>query len=117
MQLGARGESFDGFNFMACGLDAQHQARAHGAAVDEHTARTAIASQAAFLAAGHSQYVAQDLEQALARLAQKFHLFAVDRRLYYCFMIHVQSLAVYALESLRAMRFPRCEAAIPSARV
>ena len=60
-------------------LDGQHQARVDEHAVEQNVARPAVAVVAAFLGAGQSQHVAQDLEQALARLAQEFDLVAVNR--------------------------------------
>ena len=75
-------------DLVALRLDPEHQARVDRAAVEDHAAGAAVAGVAAFLAAGQPQHVAQNLEQALARLAQELGPFAVDRRFYYCFVIH-----------------------------
>ena len=60
-------------------LDAQHQAGAHQPAVDGDAARAAVAGRAAFLRAGQSELVAQDIEQRVLRLAQELDRVAVDR--------------------------------------
>src|SRR5690348_4079129 len=98
MQLGTLRQPFDGLDLVARSLDPEHQARACGSPVEDYTACAAVAGQTSFLAAGHSQNVAQDLEQALARLAQEFDLFAVDCRLYYYFVIHRRYLRRLSVE-------------------
>ena len=81
MQFAALRDAFDGGDAAALGLDAQHQARGHDAAVQDDGAGAAIAVVAALLGAGQAENVAQALEQALPRLAQKFLRLAVDRGL------------------------------------
>src|SRR5688572_24883785 len=85
VQLVAVGHALDRLNRLAVQLGAKHQARAHQPAVHRHAARAAIAGRAAFLGAGQVQLVAQDLEQRLARLAQKLDVVAVQLRLYVYF--------------------------------
>src|SRR5271166_1768887 len=76
------GESLDGLDVAALSLDAEHQARAYRAAVDQHGARAAIAGEASFFGPGELEHVAQGFEQALARLAEELDGFAVDGRFY-----------------------------------
>src|SRR6185503_11821895 len=77
MQLVALGHALDGGDRPAVRLHAQHQARAHEAAVDGDAAGAAVAGRAAFLGAGEAQLVAQHVEQRLLRLAQELHGIAV----------------------------------------
>ena len=53
---------------IAVGLHGEHQARAHGRAVDQHGAGAAYAVLAAGMGAGEPELVAQAVEQAGARL-------------------------------------------------
>ena len=70
------------------GLHAQHQAGGHDAAVHDDGAGAAVAVVAAFLGAGQAEDVAQALEQALARLAEKLLRLAVDGGLNANFVVH-----------------------------
>lgn len=88
VQRGAGGESLDSGDGFARGFNAEHQARAYGAAVDDHGACTAVTGKAAFFAAGHIELVTQDFEQALARFAQEFDGVAVDYRFDNYFLYH-----------------------------
>src|ERR1035437_7118791 len=93
------GESLDGRDVLALSFDAEHQARAYRAALDQHGASAAIAGQASFLGAGELEHVAQCFEQALARLAQELDRFAVNRRFYqglfgHCFIYRLCLLDV-----------------------
>ncbi len=89
MQYAGGREPFDGRDFFALRLDAEHQARADDAAVDQHAACAAVASQASFLGAGKFDHVAQSFEQALTRLAEEFDGFAVNCRFNQCLLSHV----------------------------
>jgi hypothetical protein len=80
MQRLALGHALDGLDAAAAHLAAEHEARAHQPAVERDAAGAAVAGGAAFLAAGHVQRVAQDVEQRLLRLAEELHRVPVHRR-------------------------------------
>src|SRR6266508_539597 len=71
MELGAGGHAFDGLDRFAFSFDAQHEARAGETSVYRHAARAAVAGAAAFLSTGETELVAQHIEQALLRFAEK----------------------------------------------
>jgi hypothetical protein len=72
------GETFNGGDGSALSLGSQHQAGVHEPAVEDDIARTAVAVVAPFLAAGQAQLIAQNLQKALARLAQELGVLAID---------------------------------------
>ena len=80
MQLFAARNAFDRRDLTAAAFDREHQARTDEAAVEQHRTGAAVAGCAAFLRAGQSQIVAQHIEHRLLRLAEEFHLLAVDLR-------------------------------------
>ena len=63
----------------AVALDAEHQAREHRLAVDEHRARAALAQLAAVLGAGELQVLPQHFEQRLRAVNERDGRLAVDR--------------------------------------
>src|SRR5437667_9669475 len=74
------GDPLDACHRPALDLNAENQAGVDQAAVEEDIASAAIAVIAPFLAAGETQLVPEDLEEALPRLAEELGLLAVDGR-------------------------------------
>jgi hypothetical protein len=56
---------FDGLDRFAIGLDAEHQARADQRSVDRYRTSATIAGAAAFLGAGHVEFVRANRKQRL----------------------------------------------------
>src|SRR5262249_11336043 len=73
-----RGQPLDRRDRAAFDLGGHHQTRIDQAAVEEDVARPAVAVVATLPGARQAQLVAQRLQQALARLAQKVSVLAVD---------------------------------------
>ena len=69
MESASLGDALNGSYLLALGLDTKDQAGGYDATVELDRAGSAVAVVAAFLGAGKPDLVAQDLEQALARLA------------------------------------------------
>jgi hypothetical protein len=69
-------------------LNAEHQAGIHKFAVKNNVARAAVAIVAAFLAAREAQFIAQDFQQTLARLAEELGICAVNLGLNVRFLGH-----------------------------
>ncbi len=80
IELAGLGQRLDGLDMSALRLGHRQQARLHQHAIDEHRTGAAFAGAAAFLVAGEMQVVAQEVEQALARLGVARDLAAVDDR-------------------------------------
>jgi hypothetical protein len=78
VQASVGGEAFDRRHRAAVAVDAQHEARQHRLAVEEHGARAALAEFAAMLGAAEVQVLTQDLEQRFVRREGDLGGFAVD---------------------------------------
>ncbi len=78
MQPALGAEAFDGHDLAAAALDAQHQARQHRPAVQQHGAGAALAELAPVLGAAEIQVLTQHLEQRLVRVERDVVRFAVD---------------------------------------
>ena len=78
MQFVAVGEPFDGADFLALGLDGEHQAGAHRLVVDDDRAGAADAMLAADMGAGLPAIVANGVDQSAARLDADRIIPAVD---------------------------------------
>jgi len=78
VQLVALGHALDGLDLDALRLGRKHQAGADQPAVDHDAAGAAVTRAAAFLAAGESEIVAQDIKQGLVGVAQELGRRAVD---------------------------------------
>ena len=72
---------FDGRHLRAAGLDAKDAAGVHHAAVEDNGAGATVAVVAALLRPREAELVAQDLEEALAWLAEEVDVFAVQASL------------------------------------
>jgi hypothetical protein len=81
-ELGVAGEAFDGDDFGALGLHREHQAGAHGGAIDENGAGAAHAVLAADMGAGQPQMMAQAICQREPRLDVDLDLSTVDAKSY-----------------------------------
>ena len=79
-ELGVTGEPFDGHDLGALGLHREHQAGAHGCAVDENRAGAAHAVLAAHMGAGQPQMMAQAIRQREPRLDVDLDLSTVDAK-------------------------------------
>ena len=77
-RLGAGGHALDGGDGRAVGLDGQHRARLHGAAIDVDGARAALAGVAADVGAGEVQVLAQGLDEEPSGLDIELPLRSVD---------------------------------------
>src|SRR5438270_3200488 len=75
-------EAFDGHDIASAAVDAEHQARQHRLAIEEHRARAALSEFAAVLGACEIQILAQDLEQRLVRIERDLGRLAVDGERY-----------------------------------
>src|SRR5215467_3502237 len=82
MQIVPAPHTLDRLNFVAFGLDRQHQARADQTAVDRHAAGATVARAATLLASRQVKLVTQDVEQCELRLTQKLRGLAVNDRRY-----------------------------------
>jgi hypothetical protein len=78
VQFVAIGHAFDGADLAAFDLGAEHQARTDKPAVDGDTTGAAVAGAAAFLGAGETETVAQNVEQRFIGFADEIDLVAVD---------------------------------------
>jgi hypothetical protein len=85
VQVRAVGHAFDGVDFGAFGLEAEHQARQHRLAVDQDGAGAALAELATVFGAGEPEVFAQYLEQSLVGREAGFHRVAVHGELDVCF--------------------------------
>ena len=72
------GHALDGLDLAALGFDAEDQAGIDDAAVEHDGAGAAVAVVAALFGAGHTEDVAQNFQQALARFAEEIGILAVD---------------------------------------
>src|SRR4029077_13864803 len=111
MQAGAVSDTFDADNFRALRLDPEDAARIHQDTVHNHVARAAVAVVAALFRPRQPQFVAQDLQQALARLAEEIDLFTVDPGRYLRTDWHTQAPPARAMAVVmtRRVRTPaRC---------
>lgn len=88
MELADVADAFDRRDLAPFGFDAEHEAAIHRPAVEQHRAAAAVAVAAAFFRAGEANNVAQNLEQALSRFAEKLRLLAVDCRRNVMFLGH-----------------------------
>ena len=77
MEPARPGHALDGLDAAALALEAEHEAREHRLAVDEHGAGAALAELAAVLGAGQPEVLAQDLEQRLVRRERDLDRLAV----------------------------------------
>ena len=78
VQLVAGGHAFDGGDGGTLGLGGQNEAGADHAAIERDGAGAAIAGAAALFGAGHSEAVAQDVQQGFIGGADEFHGIAVE---------------------------------------
>src|SRR5438445_416530 len=75
------GERFDSLDAPFRGRGAEHETCAHEVAIHDHRAGTALALLACVLAAGKSEVLAQDREEAFVVRRFRLALLAVDRQL------------------------------------
>ena len=116
MQGVAIGEPFDGANFLALGLHAEHQAGADRLAVDQHGAGAADAVLTAEMGAGQPAIVAQHVGQRPARLDRDRVGSTVDGEIDAELASHGPMLppcgaARESVAALRAIRTARCRTA------
>ncbi len=78
VQVFAGGDAFDGADFLAFSLGAQHQARADDGAIDRDRTSAAIAGAAALFGAGKAKTITKNVEDGFARVANKLRLVAVN---------------------------------------
>ena len=71
-------QALDGGDGVAVGLHREHQARAHGCAVDQNRAGATAAMFASGVGAGEQQLIAQAIEQRHARFDLDCALLVVD---------------------------------------
>src|SRR6266566_6952635 len=60
-------EALDGRHFCLIGLDREHRARLHRAAIDQNRARAAVGRVAADMSAGHPEVFAEEVDEQRAR--------------------------------------------------
>ena len=77
-EVGIVGEPFDGDDLHPLGLHREHQARAHGRAVDDDGAGAAHAVLATHMRSGQPQMMAQAIRQREPRLHFDLDLLPVD---------------------------------------
>lgn len=82
MKLVRFGDALYSHNVFALRFSSQHQAGVDQHAIKDNAASATVAVVAAFLSAGQSEFVSQDLQEALAWLTKEVHIFAVDTGLY-----------------------------------
>ncbi len=80
MQRLAVGETLDGADFPAVGLNGEHQARSHRLAVDEHGAGAAHPVLAADMRAGLTAIVADRVDQSTPRLDANDVPYSIDQQ-------------------------------------
>lgn len=78
MQTSVVDEPFDGRDVRALAIDAEHEARQHGPAVEQDGTGAALAKLAAVLRPAQIQILTQDLEQRFVRSERDFGRLAVD---------------------------------------
>ena len=79
VQAAVAGKAFDRRDRTAVAVDAEHEAREHRLAVEQHGAGAAFAQLAAVLGAAQVQVFTQNLEQRLVRRERDLGRFAVQR--------------------------------------
>ena len=79
MELAVLRQPLDRRHLRACGLEREHRAALHGAAVDEHRARAALARVAADVRARQPEPVAERVDEQRAPVDVERARLAVDR--------------------------------------
>ena len=79
VEFAALRQTFDRGNFLSLGIGSQHETRAHGPPIDQHSAGTAHADAAALDRTFEREIVAQELEQGLIWFYRNLFRLPVDR--------------------------------------
>jgi len=77
----AAGDAFDSDEVGSIGFHRKNAAGVHETAIEQDAAGAAVAVVAPFLGADQAELVAEHFEQALARLAEEFGVYAIEAHL------------------------------------
>src|SRR5262245_66273984 len=109
MKLVALCQSFDGADLPALGLHREHQAGAHGLAVEEHRAGAADAVLAADMSAGLAAFVADRVHQGAAGIDAHGVAAAVDRQRDLALLAHAAGCSSARRKTVRVREGRYCE--------